>query len=139
MNNIQRRLTISTSSQKLFWALTSQVGLAALWIPATWAEETKLIFGFGFDYHKAIAIIASSQDRSVAGLCGNATPEWIGTTSRFTIELYEKGSLLVFEHNNGQDYTAVFSQRSYDWAMFLRSLRLLCETGKGLPFPHQHQ
>ena len=49
-----------------------------------------------------------------------------------------KGTVLIFHHENWIDYTSMFAECSYTWAQFLRSLKLLCETGKGRPWPNQH-
>jgi hypothetical protein len=49
-----------------------------------------------------------------------------------------KGTLLIFHHDDWKAYTPMFAECSYTWGQFLRSLKLLCETGKGRPWPKQH-
>ncbi len=46
-----------------------------------------------------------------------------------------KDATLLFHHDNWEAYTQEFASCSFDWALFLRSLKMLCETGKGKPYP----
>jgi hypothetical protein len=51
----------------------------------------------------------------------------------------EKATLLAFHHDGWKEYTPMFGECSYTWGRFLRGLKLYCETGKGLPWPEQHE
>jgi hypothetical protein len=53
-------------------------------------------------------------------------------------QINEESTLLIFHHDDWKDYTPMFAECNYTWGQFLRSLKLLCETGKGTPFPNQH-
>jgi hypothetical protein len=59
----------------------------------------------------------------------------VGTTITFELEPHNKGCTLMFHHDNWAAYSQEFASCSFDWALFLRSLKMLCETGKGKPFP----
>jgi len=97
--------------------------------------------------------------QQVTWFCIRGAEEWVGTTISFELrsgdkenmldtnsELKDqlqqqnetKGAVLIFHHENWIDYTSMFAECSYTWAQFLRSLKLLCETGKGRPWPNQH-
>ena len=42
-------------------------------------------------------------------------------------------------YTTAQEYTNMYAECNYTWGQFLRSLKLLCETGKGRPYPYQHR
>jgi hypothetical protein len=51
----------------------------------------------------------------------------------------EEQTLLIFHHDDWKSYSPMFADCSYTWGQFLRSLKLLCETDKGQPWPNQHR
>jgi hypothetical protein len=65
-----------------------------------------------------------------------AYPEILGQTEQ---QKADDATLLIFHHDNWKAYTLMFAECSYTWGQFLKSLKLYCETGKGTPWPHQHQ
>jgi len=141
MVNIRHKLEIRASTETVFSNLTTQNGLAGWWTPDTEAKaevNSILRFGFGPTYFKEMKVLALDTGKKIVWRCTAATEEWIGTTISFNIEKSDK-TIVHFSHDNWESQTPMFSQCSYDWAMFLRSLKQLCETGKGLPFPNQHQ
>ena len=102
-------------------------------------QEGSLIkFGFGEtnpENQIKIRIDVMRHYDLVKWICLEANPEWSGTEISFALEPHAKGAVLNFSHNNWKAYTNEFAGCSYAWALFLRSLKRLCETGKGLPFP----
>lgn len=141
MNHIRQSLIIEAPARKIFEALTTVEGLQHWWTPVI-SEENKgkvLRFNFGPDYYKKMQVLTTEPDQYVAWKCIEAVAEWVDTLIHF--ELTENGNrtILKFSHNQWKAYTDLFSQCSFDWAMFLRSLRLYCQTGQGLPYPNQHQ
>lgn len=142
MVNIKHKLEIEASPETIYGNLTTQNGLAGWWTPDTNAKpevNSILRFGFGPSYFKEMKVIALDSERKVEWKCITGTEEWIGTTITFILEKADTKTILHFSHDNWDSPTAMFSQCSYDWAMFLRSLKHLCEKRKGLPFPDQHQ
>ncbi|MFZ1805829.1 MAG: SRPBCC domain-containing protein [Cyclobacteriaceae bacterium] len=142
MVNIRHKLEVNASLATVFEKLTSQNGLAGWWTPDTNAKaevNSILRFGFGSSYFKEMKVIALEPEKKVEWKCITGTEEWIGTTIAFRLQKEDNRTMIYFSHNNWESYTPMFSQCSYDWAMFLRSLKHLCEKGKGFPFPDQHQ
>jgi len=138
LKSIHHRLLIEAPVEKVYGAITTQEGLAAWWTPETAAKaEVGSVsrFAFGPDYFKEIKVVELKAYSRVKWHCIKAHEEWIGTTITFELEPHQKGSVLFFHHDNWKEYTQEFAACSYDWALFLRSLKMLCETGKGVPYP----
>lgn len=138
MKSIYHRLLIKSPIEKVYNALTHEEGLSGWWTPETKAKpEIGSIarFAFGPDYFKEMKITNLESPNKVAWLCIQGYEEWIGTTLTFELESTKKGTVLLLHHDGWKAYTPEFAGCSYDWALFLRSLRLLCETGKGTPYP----
>jgi uncharacterized protein YndB with AHSA1/START domain len=163
MPNIRHELIIEAPAEKIYYAITAQDGLSSWWTPDTTARpepDTIARFAFGPDYFKEMMITELRPDKLVRWNCINATKEWVGTNISFELESGEKktwlsshpelqgqiqqqksdkGTLLIFHHDGWKEYTPMFAECNYTWALFLRSLKLLCETGKGRPWPYQHR
>ncbi|GAA4299720.1 SRPBCC domain-containing protein [Compostibacter hankyongensis] len=140
--SICHRLLIEAPVEKVYGALTTQEGLAGWWTPDTTAKPevgSVARFAFGPDYFKEMKITELKPYSSVKWVCLKAYPEWIGTTLNFELEPHAKGAILSFHHDGWKEYTSEFASCSYAWALFFRSLKLLCETGKGLPYPDFEQ
>lgn len=164
MSNIRHKLFIAAPAEKVYTAIVSQEGLSAWWTSDTIAKAevgTIARFSFGPDYFKEMKITTLTPGKLVKWLCISGTGEWIGTSISFQLEYGTKasllnahpemqgqleqhqhaddGTLLTFQHDDWKDYTPMFAECNYTWGQFLKSLKLFCETGKGTPFPHQHQ
>lgn len=139
MFKITHSLQISALPSAVFEAIATVKGLQNWWTPSVEGTSSVgeiLTFGFGQTYRKRLHVLEIISDK-IHWKCVEATPEWVNTEFLFLIEASDKGSKLYFEHSNWTNQTPLMAQCSYDWAMFLRSLRLYCETGKGLPYPQQ--
>ncbi|MBK6283646.1 MAG: SRPBCC domain-containing protein [Draconibacterium sp.] len=163
MPNIRHNLLIGASAGKIHKAITSEEGLSAWWTPNTKAKvEVNSVarFPFGNGYYKEMKITELNPFELVKWSCIKGDVEWVGTNISFILKSSDKKNLLdtnpeilgqieqqsneettmlIFQHDNWKDYTPMFAECSYTWAQFLRSLKLLCETGKGRPWPNQHQ
>jgi uncharacterized protein YndB with AHSA1/START domain len=135
--SIYHRLLIQAPAETVYEALTKQEGLAGWWTPATKATpEVGSVMTFAFDdYEKEIRTEELKPYSRVKWLCLKAFPDWIGTTITFELEPHAKGTVLLFHHDGWATRTPEFASCSFDWALFLRSLKSLCETGKGFPYP----
>lgn len=136
--SICHRLLIEAPAEQVYAALTTQEGLAGWWTPETVAKpevDSMLRFSFGPDYFKEMQVVALIPYSRVEWRCLKASEEWIGTTLTFELEPHAKGTVLFFRHDGWAAYTKEFASCTYDWALFFRSLKFLCETGKGFPYP----
>jgi uncharacterized protein YndB with AHSA1/START domain len=163
MPDIRQELIIGAPVEQVFAAITTQEGLAGWWTPkvtATPERDSIARFGFGPDYVKQMKIVALDHPTSLGWLCIAGAEEWVGTALTFRLtggdrpsllqshpeaagQLQQLGpsgpaTLLSFSHADWRAYTPMFAECSYTWGRFLRGLKLLCETGTGLPTPHEH-
>ena len=163
MPNIRHELLIGASPEKIYAAITSQEGLSAWWTPNTKAKEevnSVAHFPFGNDYYKEMRITELKPFELVKWNCIKGDGEWVGTNICFILKSSDKKNLLdtnpeilgqieqqsseestilIFHHDDWKEYTPMFAECNYTWGQFLRSLKLLCETGKGRPWPNQHR
>jgi len=164
MKNIRHELFIKAPVEKVYEAITTREGLAAWWTPEATAEavvDSIARFPFGPAYFKEMKIVALTPHKLVRWLCIKGADEWVGTTLSFELLPYNKeppeqahpeiagqveqqqdidqATILVFQHDGWKEYTPMFAECNYTWGQFLRSLKLYCQTGKGLPWPEQHR
>lgn len=138
LKSIWHRLLINAPAETVYEALTTQKGLAGWWTPDTVAEPqigTMLKFTFMPDYTKEMRVDALKPYSLVKWTCLKAFEDWIGTTLSFELQPHAKGTVLLFHHDGWAAYTPEFASCTHDWGLFFRSLKLLCETGKGKPYP----
>ncbi len=162
MANIRHTLLSGTSPETVYRVLTTAEGLSAWWTPNTQASPeagTVAVFPFESGYVKKMNIAELRPGEFIKWICIQGDQEWVGTTITFSLlqrdvplliaehpeisgqadqNPVDVKTLLMFEHNGWADYSPSFAECSYTWAQFLRSLKLLCETGTGKPWPTQH-
>jgi uncharacterized protein YndB with AHSA1/START domain len=164
MPNIRHEVLIGAPAEEVYDAITSQQGLAGWWTPDTKARTERdsiARFAFGPDYFKEMKVTELTASEEVKWICIAGADEWRGTTISFKLQPgdrqallsshpeakdqiqqqgnLDKGTLLILSHDNWREYTPMFAECNYTWGQFLRSLKLLCETGKGRPWPQQHR
>ncbi len=136
--SICHRLSIAAPVEKVYQAITQQDGLAGWWTPDTIAKPevgSILRFGFGPEYFKEMAVTELKPYSIVRWNCIKAYEDWVGTTLTFELEPHPKGCTLFFHHDGWEAYTPEFASCTHDWGLFFRSLKSLCEKGKGFPYP----
>ena len=162
MPHIRHTVLIEAPASVVYDAITTQQGLAGWWTPnvtATPAVNTVARFPFGPTYYKEMRITELEPHKLVKWTCIAGADEWTGTHLSFALEAGDKkillqvhpeaggqieqlagdeATVLVFHHDDWAAYTPMFAECNYTWGQFLRSLKLLCETGTGRPWPEQH-
>ena len=163
MPNIRHTLLIGAPAEKIYNAITTQEWLSAWWTSDTNAKPERdsiARFAFGPSYFKEMKIRELKTSRRVEWICMTGAEEWIGTTISFELQAGDKETLLnshpemsdqihqqkegneetllIFHHDDWKEYTPMFAECNYTWGQFLRSLKLLCETGRGT-WPNQHR
>jgi uncharacterized protein YndB with AHSA1/START domain len=138
MADILHALSIQAKPRKVYKALTEQNGLRSWWTRFTMAEPTVGYineFGFGGAFKFEMRIDDLIPDEFVQWTCQSGHEEWMNTVLTFRLDpLPEKqGTLLQFAHTGWLRNDGVLAQCSYDWAQYLRSLKLYLEQGQGTP------
>ena len=163
MPGIHHEVLIGATAEKIYAAITREEGLSAWWTPDAKANPERgsvSRFAFGPDYFKEMKVTALKPSEQVKWTCITGVDEWVGTTISFELHTGDKesllmshpeaidqiqqardgdtGTLLILHHDGWKECSPMFAECNYTWGQFLRSLKLLCETGEGRPWPHQH-
>jgi uncharacterized protein YndB with AHSA1/START domain len=138
MAEILHTLRIDGKRRAVYRAITEQDGLRGWWTRFTMAEPTVGYvneFGFGGAFKFQMRIDDLEPDERVEWTCVGGHEEWEGTRLYFKLSdiVNSKGTLVEFEHGEWITKTGVLAQCSYDWAQYLRSLKLYIENGVGTP------
>jgi hypothetical protein len=91
-------------------------------------------FGFAGLARLAFRVDALAPGRHVAWSALQVPPDWQGTRISFDITPTEKSVNLRFSQAGFAHPYEHFGMFSYLWAQYMRSLKLLAETGAGEPF-----
>ena len=137
MPSIKHYLLIKAQPEKVYTALSKTEGLCGWWTVEAKADERvggTAEFTFGERYYNKMKITNLLNNKKVEWKCLEGDKEWIGTTVLFDLEEKDGGTILRFSHNNWKEETDFFASCNYNWGYYLKSLKQLCETGKGTPF-----
>jgi uncharacterized protein YndB with AHSA1/START domain len=138
MAEILHTLPIAGKPSKVYNAITEQNGLRSWWTRFTMAESTIGYvneFGFGGAFKFEMRVDELEKDEFVQWTCLAGHEEWVNTQIQFRLEPIEdkKHTLLHFSQTGWLRTNGVLPQCSYDWAQYLRSLKMYIEQGKGTP------
>jgi len=137
MEHIRHSVTINAPINSVYEAITSQEGLSKWWTNQTIAKakiEFLNEFGFGPEYSKRMRVTELIPDELVKWHCEDGDKEWIGTNLSFNLSLKDGKTILRFAHRDWTEATEYYENCNFHWGLFLQSLKMLCETGKGTPF-----
>jgi uncharacterized protein YndB with AHSA1/START domain len=138
MADILHRVGIKASRAKVYEALSSQKGLAGWWPRHTKATPeagavNEFRFGeLGFNHMKITELTPGTR---VRWICVDGAQEWIGTDVSFDLKQQNGLTILLFAQRGWKDPVEFMHYCSTKWARYLLSLKALCETGAGTPYP----
>jgi uncharacterized protein YndB with AHSA1/START domain len=135
MADIRLNVVIKTTLDKVYQAVSTQEGIESWWCKDTTAKPEigfVNVFTFG-QYRNEMKVVELTPNKKVKWECINSVEEWIGTTVSFELEEKNGNTLLRFTHGGWKSASDFFAGCTYDWALFLKSLKTLGETGKGNP------
>jgi uncharacterized protein YndB with AHSA1/START domain len=145
MHDIVHELTIAAAPDVIYEAVTTQPGLASWWTTdctATPTVDTEATFGFeGHHVVFTMRIDLLEPPELVHWECVAGPDEWIGTKIAFRIEGVDADddgandgtSIVRFWHGGWEFADGLLPRCSFQWAMYLDSLRRYVETGTGSP------
>jgi uncharacterized protein YndB with AHSA1/START domain len=135
MVDILHRVGVAATPERVYAALTTVDGVAGWWSGETSSTGGLLQVCFGdadgFDLETAACV--PNQRLEWAVVAGPA--EWVGTTITFELAADGDWTIVLFKHAGWREPVEYMYDCSTQWAMFLMSLKSLCETGAGRPYP----
>ncbi len=137
MYEIFHKLKIRADVSTVYGAITDEKGIAEWWTNTCNAkpvENSIAEFNFGDRYHNKMRITKLEANQRVEWLVVEDHEEWIDTRISFELEKEGEHTILRFKHGDWGEITDFYAHCNYNWAWYLNSLRLYCETGKGKPY-----
>lgn len=139
--DIIHTLTIDAAPSHVLKALTTQTGLAGWWTPETTAQPH--VDGINRHVFGAYGSLAMRVEEISAGKIIwspiDAPDEWKATKIAFSITPQEAGTTLEFRQGPFSETYEQFGMFNYNWACYMRSIKLYAETGTGEPFGSDSQ
>ncbi len=135
--DILHSVAIKTTPERLYEAITSERGLAAWWTPQTKAQPSVGAFnefGFGPELVISFRVEQLEPGRRVVWSAEDVPPDWQNTRISFEITPGDGSTGFRFCHSGYAAGCANYGLYNYLWGHWVRSLKLLLETGTGEPF-----
>lgn len=137
MFNIAHDLTVRTPLATVFHGVSTPAGLDTWWTlsssgKAVKGAEYRLGFGESLVWRAVVTDVASN--RLLALRMTDAAADWMDTVVRFELEEGDDATVLHFTHGGWAEQSPHYRRTSYCWAMYLRLLRVFCETGAVTPY-----
>jgi uncharacterized protein YndB with AHSA1/START domain len=133
--DIRINVVIKATSEKVYSAVITQEGLQSWWCKqATAKPELGFVNVFPFGkFRNEMKITELIPDKKVVWNCIDSIEEWIGTEIIFDLEEKDGNTILRFAQAGWKSITDTYAGCTYEWAIFLKSLKSFCETGTGNP------
>jgi len=138
MADTLHRVGIRSSADKVFEALSKEAGLAGWWTknvnasPVVGALDQFRFGDYGFN---AMKVLELSLGRRVKWQCVDGAKEWIGTELTFDLREENGVTVVLFTQRGWKEQVEFMHYCSTKWGTYLLSLKSLCETGRGAPYP----
>lgn len=132
---IIHKLVIKVSPEKVYEAIITQEGLESWWCKNTVAKPEvgfTNIFTFGKDISE-FKVSNLTPNKKVEWQGIRSVDEWVGTSISFDLSERNGNTVLRFTHGGWRAVTDLYAECNYHWALFMKSLKSLCETGTGSP------
>lgn len=137
MPDILHEVTIDSSPDKVFEALTEQNGLQSWWTEhATAQPKTGTVSEFSF--YGGMAVFKLSVDDLGSGEkvywgVQQGPPGWENTRITWDLAADEGKTKVRLGHRDWVSTEGLYANTSYNWAWYMTSLKTYLETGKGTP------
>ena len=133
MQDIIHTVEVAASPAAVDRAITTQDGLAAWWTKKVRKEGDRIHFTFERGFNPVMRVEQHEPGKLVAW--STESEPWTGSTIRFELAERDGKTGLLFHHRYAQELPdEMFGVFNFNWAYYLESLRLFCETGTGKPF-----
>lgn len=138
MLDILHRVGIKAPSDKVYAALSEEKGLVGWWTknvkasPMVGAVDQ---FRFGDRGFNDMQVAELVPGKRVKWQCVDGANEWIGTELTFDLREENGITVVLFAQRGWKEPVEFMHFCSTKWATYLLSLKSLCETGTGAPYP----
>ncbi|AXI04042.1 SRPBCC family protein [Aquirhabdus parva] len=146
MFDILHKLGIqSTSVDDVYQSLTTREGLSGWWANDTHGKcNVGDVIQFRFKLKDRTAnidmkVLDLEPAKKVLWQVVDGPKEWIGTQVSWQLSQEDSWTIVLFKHQGWQEPVEFMHHCSTKWAIFLLSLKLLHETGKGTPNPKDYK
>ena len=133
MPDILHEVIIESPPDQVFKALTEQQGLASWWTTHAKAEPTvgsNAEFRFmGGQFVIKMQVTKLDPGRSVDWITQQGAPDWASTRVTWELTPAENGTKLLFGHRDFASAEGSLPNTSYNWAVYLTSLKDYLEKG----------
>jgi hypothetical protein len=136
MEKIFHNFDVKTSASKIYEELVTVKGLQNWWTNGTSGNADKggeLKFSFGSNYVKTMKVTKTEKNKTVQWKCVHGPKDWIGTTLTFKLKQSKGITNVRFVHDKWKKANDFYGHCNYHWGLFMKSLKTLAETGKGMP------
>jgi uncharacterized protein YndB with AHSA1/START domain len=135
MTAIRHNVVIKATPDKVYQAITTRQGIESWWCKQTTAKpEVGFVNVFIFGkFRNEMKVTDLVPDKRAEWECIQSIDEWMDTRISFDLEEKDGKTILRFTHGAWRAVTDTFAGCNYDWALFMKSLKSFCETGKGEP------
>ena len=137
MDNIEHINYIKAPVSDVYITLITQEGLSEIWtrhLKVKPVEGHINEFEFGDPYVTKMKVIELKENKRVVWTCVASDEEWVGTDVIFELSEDNGVTKIVLKHVGWRAMTDFYRWCNYNWAMFLRSLKMYCEGGEGEPY-----
>lgn len=135
MEKIYHHFVIKAPPAKVYEAITTLEGLRNWWTTDSTGKPEKngeLRFGFGGNMYNKMKVAGLTKNKSLEWKCIEGPEDWIDTTLMFRLKEDKDNQTVVdFSHNGWKTMNEFYGVCNYHWGLFMKSLKPLCETGKG--------
>ena len=137
MPDIVHKVNINAGIKKVYDAVATVEGLKGWWttfIEGESQEGEKLFFRFP-ETGPVMEVMELLENEFIKWKCIDCVEEWKETILTFELEENDGATEVLFAHSGWEEESGLFAHCNTKWAMFMLSLKLYCETGKGQAFP----
>lgn len=135
MREIIHTVEVAAPTANVDRALTTQDGLSGWWTRKVRLDGDLVRFTFEGEFNPVMRVEQHEPGKLLAWSYESGAEPWAGSTFRFDLTDRDGKTGLLFRHRYGQELPdEMYGVFNFNWAHYLESLRLLCETGTGKPF-----
>jgi uncharacterized protein YndB with AHSA1/START domain len=135
--DIVHQIHIAAPPADVYRALSEEDGLKAWWTADVEIDpDLGGMAEFGFDGRSTVFRMRVEElqpDEFVRWHCLGGHPEWEHTEITFDVSDEDGKTVLYFAHRGWESTDGILATCSYQWAVYLQSLKAFCETGTGTP------